>query len=195
MKFPNTKWGLVLVCVWLAILITAAIALPTTNSRPLSAGTVTILALSVGWLLLTVVALVLYFYRASRRLGAAQNKFSYSVWLLFEMACAIVLAGVVAWLLAPKYVTSPRRERERILRDDLFTMRTIIDQYTLDKQESPHSLEDLVLSGYLKNVPTDPMTRRNDTWVVKCSADKSEPGIVDIESGYGAATIPPPRCD
>ncbi len=184
-----------LLCGWLAILITAAIALPATNSHPFSAITVTILALSIGWLLLTAVALVVYFHRAWRRLGAAESKFSYSVWLLFEMACTIILAGTVACLFVPKYVTSPRQARERILRQDLFTMRTTIDQYTVDKQKSPHSLEDLVLSGYLKKVPTDPMTGRNDTWIVKCSTDKLEPGIVDIESGYGAATLPPPRCD
>jgi general secretion pathway protein G len=133
------------------------------------------LAVSVAWLLLTVVTLVVYFYRAWRRLGAAQNKFSHSVWLLFEMACAIILAGVVAWLFVPKYVTSPWQARERILRQDLFTMRTIFDHYTLDNKKSPHSLKDLVLSGYLKKAPTDPMTGRNDTWLVKCSTDNRNP--------------------
>ena len=193
MKFRRTKPGLVLVCGWLVILITAAIALPANNPYLFSGSTVIILALSLGWLLLTAVALVIYFYRAWRRLGAVQNKCSYSAWLLFEMAaCAIVLAGVVAWLLLPKYVTSPRQTRERILRDDLFTIRAILDQYTLDKQKPPRSLEDLVSSGYLSEVPTDPMTGRSDTWIVKCSTDKSKPGIVDLDSGYGTAKVPPP---
>ncbi len=64
-------------------------------------------------------------------------------------------------------------------------MRAIIAQYTLDMRNAPLSLDDLVASGYIKEVPTDPMTQRKDTWVVVCSGDRSQPGIVDIESGYG----------
>ena len=64
-------------------------------------------------------------------------------------------------------------------------MRAIINQYTLDRRKAPLSLDDLVVSGYIKEVPTDPMTLRKDTWVVVCSSDESQPGIVDIESGSG----------
>ena|SRR5256885_10499584 len=51
--------------------------------------------------------------------------------------------------------------------------------------KAAHSLDDLVAAGYLKEVPVDPLTGRKDTWVVKCSSDGSEAGIVDIDSGYG----------
>jgi len=73
------------------------------------------------------------------------------------------------------------------LRQDLVTMRAIISQYTLDKHKPPLSLDDLVAAGYLKEVPTDPMTGRKDTWVVMCSSDRSLHGIVGIDSGYGNA--------
>jgi general secretion pathway protein G len=95
-----------------------------------------------------------------------------------------VLALVAAKLLLHSYVTSPRQARERVLRQDLRTMNAVITQYTLDKQLPPHSLDDLVVAGYLKEVPHDPMTGRKDTWVVRCSSNLSRRGIVGIESGY-----------
>ena len=97
----------------------------------------------------------------------------------------IALVLIAAKLLLPSYVTSPRQARERVLRQDLRTMNAVITQYTLDKQLPPHSLDDLVVAGYLKEVPHDPMTGRKDTWVVNCSTDRSQPGIVGIDSGYG----------
>ncbi len=96
----------------------------------------------------------------------------------------IVLMLVAAKLLFPSYVTSPRQARERVLRQDLRTMNAVISQYTLDKQSPPHSLDDLVVAGYLKEVPNDPMTGRKDTWILKCSSNLSIRGIVGIDSGY-----------
>jgi general secretion pathway protein G len=104
-------------------------------------------------------------------------------WVLFSYAAALV--GGLVWRFVPSYVTSPRETRERVLLQDLFTMRAIISQYTLDKQKRLHSLDDLVAAGYLKEVPVDPLTGRKDTWVVKCSGNGSEAGFVDIDSGYG----------
>jgi competence protein ComGC len=57
-----------------------------------------------------------------------------------------------------------RRAREAVLRQDLFMLRQVISQYTLDKQKPPQSLGDLVRAGYLKQTPVDPMTERSDTW-------------------------------
>jgi len=67
-------------------------------------------------------------------------------------------------------------------------MRQVIDQYTLDKQKAPQSLEDLVSAGYIKLIPKDPFTGRNDTWQTvqeDTTLDPSvtEPGISDVHSG------------
>ena len=104
------------------------------------------------------------------------------VGLIFLRSCIGVRAGLAV---CTKLRNQSRETRERVLLQDLFTMRAIISQYTLDKQKRPHSLDDLVAAGYLKEVPVDPLTGRKDTWVVKCSSDGSEAGIVDIDSGYG----------
>ena len=91
------------------------------------------------------------------------------------------------------YQHSVWRAREAVLRNDLFTLRSSIDQYTLDKQKAPQSLEDLVTAGYIKSVPKDPITNATDTWVTEqedslMAIDQTEPGIVDVHSGSSAVS-------
>ena len=108
---------------------------------------------------------------------------------LLELMVVITLIIVLASAIFPTYEVAVRRAREAVLRDDLFTMRKMIDQYTLDKQRPPQSLEELVEGGYLRGgVPVDPMTRTNETWQVDIedvvvSASQAVPGIVDVHSG------------
>ena len=107
---------------------------------------------------------------------------------MWKKAPLIILSLVrLAWLAAemfvPSYVTSGRKSRDLVLQQDLFTMRAMVGQYTLDKHKRPQSLDDLVAAGYLKHLPTDPTTGRNDTWVLEWSDDPKTPGIVGILSG------------
>ncbi len=85
--------------------------------------------------------------------------------------------------MVPIRVTSIIQAREFALRDELLTMRSVINQLTIDKQRRPQSLDDLTTAGYLKKIPTDPMTGRNDTWIVEWSNDRQMPGIINIRSG------------
>ncbi len=64
-------------------------------------------------------------------------------------------------------------------------MRAVIGQYTLDMRKRPHSLDDLVVAGYLREMPTDPTTGRKNTWIVECSKDLKAPGIVGIDATSG----------
>ena len=82
---------------------------------------------------------------------------------MWKKAALTTLALIgIAWLAAEmfftSYVTSPRESRERILQNDMFEMREILSQYTLDNHKRPQSLNDLVTAGYLKEVPPDPIT-------------------------------------
>ena len=76
-----------------------------------------------------------------------------------------------------------------VLRQNLFTLRSVISQYTLDKQKAPQALEDLISAGYLKQLPKDPITQQSDTWVpvqeddTLSSTDQQEGGIDDVHSG------------
>jgi general secretion pathway protein G len=110
--------------------------------------------------------------------------------------CAVAFVWALVRLFVPTHVTRLRQAREETLRQDLFMMRAIVSQYVLDKQKRPHSLDDLVRAGYLKEIPKDPITGRNDTWILKCSNDSAEAGIEDIESDYGSQTSrKTARCD
>ena len=96
--------------------------------------------------------------------------------------------GTLAALIAIYGVLSPppdtiRRARETVLRQDLYDLRRLIAEYTRDKQRPPASLQELVTSGYLKPIPKDPITGREDTWVVEASTDPKLPGIIDVHSG------------
>jgi general secretion pathway protein G len=185
MKIKSIRWGLVLCFGWFLILATAAIILPPIDSTRFSRSALLILALTAVWLLLTVGALATYFYRAWHRVPQVSNKTMYVAWLTFETACVLASLYGLVWLFVPIYGPSPRQARERVLQQDLVEMRALISQYTLDMRKPPLSLDDLVAGGYLKAVPTDPMTGRKDTWIVICSSDRSQPGIVGIDSGSG----------
>jgi general secretion pathway protein G len=108
----------------------------------------------------------------------------------------IVLVLLAAKLLLPSYVTSPGQARERIIQQDLLTMRAVIGQYALDMRKRPHALDDLVVAGYLRDVPTDPTTGRKDSWIVECSKDLRAPGIVGIDATSGTlGSTRTLRCD
>jgi general secretion pathway protein G len=90
----------------------------------------------------------------------------------------------------PIYTQSVVRARESVLRQDLFELRSLISQYTLDKQKAPQGLDDLVQGGYLKALPKDPMTNEANWQVVQedvlLSADQQDPGIDDVHSASNA---------
>jgi len=107
---------------------------------------------------------------------------------LIELMVVISIIVILMSVAIPRYQASILRARETVLRDDLYTLRSVIDQYTLDKQKAPQSLQDLVESGYLKQLPIDPFTNTRDSWVPMTdesimSPDQSQPGIIDVHSG------------
>jgi general secretion pathway protein G len=103
------------------------------------------------------------------------------------IVCTIIL--ILMGMALPMMHTAVVHAKEAVLRDDLYTLRKLIDQYTLDKQHPPASLDDLVEAGYLRGgIPNDPFTGRNDTWQtdteeVPSGPDQSVNGIVDVHSG------------
>lgn len=111
---------------------------------------------------------------------------------LIELMIVISVILILVSVALPAYNQSIWRARESVLKQNLFALRSVISQYTLDKQKAPQALEDLVTAGYFKTIPTDPMTGRNDTWTVEeesdtiMTVDQQEPGIYDVHSGSSA---------
>ena len=107
---------------------------------------------------------------------------------LIELMIVISIILILASIAVPIYSSSIIRARETVLRDNLFTLRSLIQQYTFDKAKAPQSLDDLVKAGYLKQIPIDPFTGSRDTWAtdqedIMLSVDQTQPGIVDVHSG------------
>jgi general secretion pathway protein G len=107
---------------------------------------------------------------------------------LIELMIVISLILILVSISIPAYNQSILRAKESVLKQDLFQMRSLISQYTLDKQKAPQSLADLVQAGYIKQIPTDPLTGTNSSWTVDqedslMSVDQQDPGISDVHSG------------
>ncbi len=112
----------------------------------------------------------------------------YRGFTLIELMIVISLILILVSISVPAYNQSILRARESVLKQDLFQLRSLISQYTLDKQKAPQSLDDLVQAGYIKFIPIDPMTGSNTTWTVEqedalLSVDQQDPGISDVHSG------------
>jgi general secretion pathway protein G len=114
---------------------------------------------------------------------------------LIELMIVITIILILLTVAAPIYKTSIIRSKEAVLRDDLFTMRSLIDEYTLDRQEAPQSLQDLVDHGYLRQLPIDPFTTASNTWVEVLESDtlmvstQKSPGITDVHSGSNLKSL------
>src|SRR5512140_3400344 len=86
---------------------------------------------------------------------------------LIELMIVMSIILILVSIAAPIYTRSITRAKEAVLHQDLFAMRSVIDQYTMDKGKAPQSLDDLVTAGYLKEIPKDPFTNSKDTWQVE----------------------------
>ncbi len=111
---------------------------------------------------------------------------------LLEMMIVMIIMGILLSIALPIYNQALVRARESVLRNDLFEMRKLISQYTLDKQKAPQSLEDLVSAGYIKQIPKDPMTNEAN-WEphqedILLSVDQQDPGIDDVHSASNATS-------
>ena len=112
-----------------------------------------------------------------------------SAFTLLELMIVMTIILILAAMVTPTYHIAIVRAREATLKDDLYTMRNLIDQYTLDKERPPAALQDLVDDGYLRGgLPVDPFTQSNETWKVDLedvplSPTQTVAGIVDVHSG------------
>ena len=107
---------------------------------------------------------------------------------IIELMIVMAVITILVSIAVPYYQKTLIRSKESLLRSNLFTLRTVIDEYTIDKGKAPQSLQDLVSEGYLRGVPADPMTGQDNTWKIimedaMTSVNQTEPGIFDVRSG------------
>ena len=106
---------------------------------------------------------------------------------LLELMIVVSIVGILVALAIPNFQHSAMKAKETALKHNLFTMRSVLDQYYADRGEYPLSLESLVEDQYLRAIPMDPMTKSMTTWVEiyeeQEEGDDSPTGVYDIKSG------------
>ncbi|GMV50849.1 prepilin-type N-terminal cleavage/methylation domain-containing protein [Nitrospirales bacterium NOB] len=100
---------------------------------------------------------------------------------IIELMIVVTIVGILATLAVPSYQAAIIKAKEGALRQDLFSLRDVIDQHRADKGKYPDSIAALVSAGYLRRVPTDPMTGSADSW--QEMVNETEEGMVDVFSG------------
>jgi len=119
----------------------------------------------------------------SGKRALARRQFGYT---LLELMIVMAIISVLVSLAIPIYQKALVKTKETLLKNNLFTLRTVIDEYTFDKKKAPQSLDDLVSEGYLREVPVDPITGNNQWNIVMedslTAIDQTQPGIWDVHS-------------
>lgn len=102
---------------------------------------------------------------------------------LIELLAVMVIIALLLTIAVPKYFGSVDRSREAILHQDLATMREALDKFYGDTGQYPDNLDDLVKRKYLRNIPRDPVTESNTTWVIVAPSNDAKGAVYDIKSG------------
>jgi general secretion pathway protein G len=105
---------------------------------------------------------------------------------LIELMIVIAIILILIGMAVPRYDRIVQHSKEAVLKHNLETIRDVIDQYTLDKQAAPQSVEELAQAGYLREVPADPIVRTRD-WVPQFDSvvlipEQTHAGIVNVHS-------------
>jgi general secretion pathway protein G len=105
---------------------------------------------------------------------------------LIELMIVMAIISILVAVAVPLYQRSVVRAKEAVLRQNLFSLRTVLDEYTYDKAKAPQSIQDLVTEGYLRQIPMDPITGEADWTTIQedaiTSVNQTEPGIFDVRS-------------
>lgn len=106
---------------------------------------------------------------------------------LLELMIVVAIVGILVSLAIPSFQQSAMKAKETALKQNLFTMRAVLDQYYADRGDYPDSLESLVEAKYLRAIPMDPLTKSSTTWVEiyeeQEEGDDSPAGVYDVKSG------------
>jgi len=121
-------------------------------------------------------------------IGPSKSKRHQRGFTLIELIIVCAMISILLGVLVPVYKIHVVHANEAVLKEDLYNMRTAIDQYTQDKAKAPQALNDIVTAGYLHAIPKDPFTHSAETWQVVqedvlTSIDQTAPGISDVKSG------------
>ena len=102
---------------------------------------------------------------------------------LIELLVVMAIIATLLSLAAPRYIGNVDKAKESVLRENLASVRDVLDKHYADTGKYPGNLDELVARKYLRKIPVDPVTDSNKTWVVIPPADAQKGGVFDIRSG------------
>ena len=114
---------------------------------------------------------------------------------LIELLIVIAIIGIIAGIAVAQLRTRPQAAKEAVLKENLYAMRDVIDQYFADKGKYPESLDALVTDGYMRRIPTDPITGSSESWEIVHAEDAGEDdpeasaGVYDVKSGADGTAL------
>ena len=109
---------------------------------------------------------------------------------LIELLIVMSIIAILATIAQPSFKQAIIKARESVLKEDLFILRDVIDQYYADKGKYPPAIDDLVGEGYIRGIPRDPFTNSADTWqFIYNSEQEEEQGIYDVHSGSDMVAV------
>jgi general secretion pathway protein G len=122
------------------------------------------------------------------RLGRPTTSKRQRGFTLIELLVVCAIIGLLSAVAVANYRRSIVKAKEAVLHQDLYTMRTLINQYFADKGKYPSDITALVTDHYLQAIPKDPFTNSAESWVTEqAQMDETdittEPGIIDVKSG------------
>lgn len=105
---------------------------------------------------------------------------------LIELLVVMAIIATLLSLAVPRYIGNIDRAKESVLKENLATIRNVLDKHYADTGKYPMSLDELVTRRYLRNIPVDPFTESNRTWTITPPTDPEKGAIFDVHSGATA---------
>ena len=122
--------------------------------------------------------------------GFLKSQIANKGFTLIELLIVMSIIAILATIAQPSFKQAIIKARESVLKEDLFILRDVIDQYYVDKGKYPPAMDDLVGEGYIRGIPRDPFTNSADTWqLIYNSEQEEEQGIYDVHSGSDMVAV------
>lgn len=102
---------------------------------------------------------------------------------LIELLVVMAVIALLLTLVSPLYFNSIQRSKEAVLKQNLHTLRDVIDKYHGDTGHYPDKLTDLVTNKYIREIPADPITDSPNTWIIVPPDNPALGAVYDVHSG------------
>ncbi len=111
---------------------------------------------------------------------------------LIELMIVLTIIAILSAIAIPNYQWALIRAREAVLQENLYGIRSAIDQFHADQGRYPDKLEDLTARKYIRDIPKDPFTRSAETWITVPPPAELPPENPD-GSPASVGTLPLPK--